>query len=45
LSDRLIHPSEYHTIFAVAGGFFILLFGMYVALLRAIRAVAKSPLL
>jgi len=45
LSDRLIHPSEYHTVFAVAGGFFILLFGMYVALLRAIRAAAKSPLL
>lgn len=45
LSDRLVHPSEYHAIFAVAGGFFVLLLGMYLALLRAIRAVAKSPLL
>jgi uncharacterized membrane protein len=45
LSARLIHPSEYRTVFAVAGGFFILLFGVYAALLRAIRAAAKSPLL
>jgi uncharacterized membrane protein len=45
LSDRLIHPTEYHVIFAVAGGFFVLLFGLYVSLLRAIRAVAKAPLL
>jgi uncharacterized membrane protein len=43
LSDRLIHPSEYHTIFAVAGGFFILLFGLYFALLRALRVAAKAP--
>jgi uncharacterized membrane protein len=45
LSARLIHPSEYRTVFAVAGGFFILLFGVYAALLRAIRAATKSPLL
>ena len=45
LSARLIHPSEYRTVFAVAGGFFILLFGVYTALLRGIRAAAKSPLL
>lgn len=43
LSYRLLHPSEYGTIFAVAGGFFVLLVGLYVSLLRLIRALSKVP--
>lgn len=43
LSYRLLHPQEYHTIFAVAGGFFVLLGGFYFALLRLTRVLAKAP--
>lgn len=43
LTYRLFHPSEYGTILVVAGGFFVLLVGLYVSLLRLVRALRHVP--
>lgn len=43
ISERFMHPSEYGNIFAVAGSFFVLLMGMYVVMLKTLRALAKAP--